>query len=1061
MTIYDENAIITLATTYFNNAKKYVRKRDMQIYHRIKSLSKRDMDFLEQFMLIHIKNIEKGSKIPQNLYAFLDNFILDSLFAKHFFSSFEMFRLICYRFSLLPNRLLLRDAKKSCNKILINNIKKYKPCKKAKNLLYVFTPLPNLQSDIESFLQTCLELFAQDNVNGLIINPLSLILKPDFKEQTQRILEISANLQILLNNSNAKMLILDNDCENLFVLLTSIENAVQNISYPVDITLSLPSYHFMSLEALEYIAKLSKKLCSQNKAKLCVRLKDIDYTYDIMEFKATHTRTINTHFTNKTNVRSNLIALISKCFEYKEILTCQIVSTNMFILAFAKNLDMQIRLEIEANIHYPLYRILSKQETQFFTTTYYTTHFTDMIAMRLKIVHANLNYGLINYISMLYNKQEWEKKSKAFLQILKHNQKDEAKKEYSFNAIGDSMILTQPQQYNFETFDFTLRKPLVLSQMMLLQNLMNNDSTNKDSKNQTESNNISNDRNIATSFLRNLENLSISIPNTNKLEDILYLNAQDMHRLNMQSINNTSATFSLYAEKEKEELSLAYKKQEEVLQNRNNIITSIIGRIKDCIPELFATLCEFYPNTPQSIYEEQVYMLLDVFKYYAYSHKQLLQETESVLLMPLGNIFIHTKKLAIHEIGAVIASNIMVGNVSFLEDSIIARIFYYIFMPIFDFCPFLCVMDSKKANERDFIDYEIITKQDFMKLQANEKINNFLVWDKGVSVIFISSFYDIHEASKEVQYMRFSLHAQVIIYTDSYIYEVAKQIFIPTKVIKSSLADLISNLPEDTSNFSLFTYNKAEMNYAINKLKVSICINGAYKSKLISGTPRTFSPGYLQPFGSKLLLGKLVQTSPNSVILHNSLYSDIIGCFSEILSDDEIEFLYNLNHNYSQFLKNLVRTASFDNIYETKKPYNMCVRIYEKDDFFHVCVIMLIGFLLQIPTKLSFVKEYFTQTQDIPKKLQKALQEKYIHYFALAFEDEKDFIDSVRIDTLVRILQDESEFSSTDTYTYLSNKGIIAEYSLPILNRHLELERYLATQYIQIEPNILLQTHVC
>ena len=453
-------------------------------------------------------------------------------------------------------------------------------------------------------------------------------------------------------------------------------------------------------------------------------------------------------------------------------------------------------------------------------------------------------------------------------------------------------------------------------------------------------------------------------------------------------------------------------------------------------------------------------MLLDSFKYYAYAYKKLMQETESVLLMPLGNIFINTKKLSIHEIGAVVASNIMIGNVSFLEDSVLGRIFYFIFMPIFSFCPFLCVMDSKIARDQGFIDYEIIARQDSMKLRTEEKTSNFLVWDKGVSVVFISSFYNIYEAVQQVQYMRFSLNAQILIYTDSYIYENAKQIFIPLQVFQMSLADLIAKLPEDTSNFSLFTYNKAEMNYAINKLKVSLCINGAYKSKLISGSPRTFAPGYLQPFGSRLLLGKLVQTSPNSVILNNSLYSDIIGCFGEILSVDEIEFLYNLNHNYSQFLKNLGRTASFDNIYETKKPYNMCVRIYEKDDFFHVCVIMLIGFLLQIPTRLSFEIDYFKQTPDTPKKLQTALQEKYIENFTLVFESEETFKDSITPQTLVRILQDESQFAKTKTYAYLSNAGIIAEYSLPILNRHLELERYLATQYIQIEPHILLQTHV-
>ena len=44
MAIYDENAIITTATTYFNNAKRYIRKRDMEIYHRTKALSKSDMD---------------------------------------------------------------------------------------------------------------------------------------------------------------------------------------------------------------------------------------------------------------------------------------------------------------------------------------------------------------------------------------------------------------------------------------------------------------------------------------------------------------------------------------------------------------------------------------------------------------------------------------------------------------------------------------------------------------------------------------------------------------------------------------------------------------------------------------------------------------------------------------------------------------------------------------------------------------------------------------------------------------------------------------------------------
>lgn len=1040
MNIQDENAIIECATKYFNNAKKYIRKRDINIYQRCKALSKSDMDFLEQMLLIHIKNIAQGSKIPQNFYAILDNFIIDNLFVRHFFTSFEMFRLVCYRFSLLPNIFLLYDLRKNCNKILINNIKHYKPYKCAKNLVYVFQPLPNLPSDIESFLEVCLQLFLQENINGIIINPLQLVLNPAFKEKAQLIAELSQNLQTLLHNSNAKMLILDNDCEYLEALLISVENAVQTISYPIDITITLPSYHFMSLNALEQIAELSKKLCSQNRAKICVRIKDLDNSYDIMEFKATHSHTINTHFTNKTNALSNLISLIAKCEKYKEILTCHIISTNMLVIALLQQIDMPLRIEIDPALHYPLYRILRTQIAQLFTTQYYTTHFTDMLALRLKAAHANLGYGMLEYISMLYNKQEWDKKCKMFLQSFEQSKKDMAKKEHSINAVKEHALLSQIQEYNFETFDYTLRKSLQLPSINQVQQ--------KDSIN------------ISASFLHDLENLQIAMPSKNKLEDILYLNSQDMHRLNMQSMNNAPATFSLYADKEKEALQLAHKKQEEVLQNRLSIMTSVIARLQECIPSLFATLCTLYPNTPPVVYEEQAYMLLDSFKYYAYAYKKLLQETESVLLMPLGNIFIHTKKLAVHEIGAVVASNIMIGNVSFLEDSVLGRIFYYMFMPIFNFCPFLCVMESKMARNQGFIDYEIIAKQDFMSLRTEEKTSNFLVWDKGVSVVFISSFYNIYEAVQQVQYMRFSLNAQILIYTDSYIYENAKQIFIPLQVFQTSLADLIAKLPEDTSNFSLFTYNKAEMNYAINKLKVSLCINGTYKSKLISGSPRTFAPGYLQPFGSKLLLGKLVQTSPNSIILNNSLYSDIIGCFSEILSVDEIEFLYNLNHNYSQFLKNLGRTASFDNIYETKKTYNMCLRVYEKDDFFHVCVIMLIGFLLQIPTRLSFEIDYFKQIPDTPKKLQTALQEKYIENFTFAFEDEEAFKDSITTQTLVRILKDESQFATTKTYAYLSNAGIIAEYSLPILNCHLELERYLSTQYIQIEPHILLQTHV-
>ncbi len=1021
------------ATIRFYKSKKYVRKRDMQLFYRCKFLSKDDIEFFEQLSLIHIKNIVHDSKIEQNFYHVLDNFIFGNYFNRNFFTSFEMMRIIFYRLSLLSNKLFLKDIKYHFRGILNDNIAKLKTYKKVKNAIYFLQTLPNTQSDIESFINKCIEICSNDKIDTLIINPMNLIITPELKNKQQNIHELSKNLAQIISNLNAKTLVLDNDSMLIDEVLGSVEICVNAVAYHLDITISLQGYNLLSLESLEKIVALSKKLSKNKKSKLCVRLKDLDFYYEYTNFKCSSNHLLNANFANPLNATSNLIALIYKCYEYKDFIVFHLVSTNFILTQLIQQLDMPIRFEVEANLHYPLYKAMQQTNMSIIATQYYTNDFINTFSLRLKASKTNLNYGLLKYISMLQNKQEWDKELNAFEHSFQYMQKN-----LKTDILKDSSILLQQKSYNFETFDYELRKPLKIGKK------------NIDSK-ETKNDNVA--------FLHLLDDMQFSISNTNKLEDILYLNAQDTHRLSMQGMNNTPNVFSLYEEKEKEALEHAYKKQDEILSNRINIITSAIAVLKENINGIFATLCEIYPHTPTYIFEEQTYMVIDAFKYYAYEYKKLLKETDSVLLMPLGNIFVHTKKLLIHEIASIIASNVMIGNVTFLEDCLFSRIFYYVFKSICETCPFICIADIESMKEKNIIDYEIISKQDFIKLNI-QKNSNFLVWDKGVSVVFISSFYDIHEAFLQVQNMRLCGDLKILIYTDDYIYDLAKQIFIPLKVECISLANLIANLPNDTSNFSLFTYNKSEINYAINKLRVSISINALYKSKLVSGSQRTFSPGYLQPFGSKLLLNKLVQTSPSSVIRNNSLYSDIISCFNPFLSVDEIEFLYNLNHNYSQFLNNLQRIASFDNIYEVKKVYSLYLRVYENDDFFHVCVIMLIAFLLQIETQISFVKDYFAKNPNIHKRLQEELKEKHIDSFTLIFENEDEFIKKINSDSLIRILQDENGFSNTQTYKELKNMGIIAEYSLPILNKNLELERYISTQYIQIEPNIFLQAHV-
>lgn len=1064
----DSDNIIKNATLSFNKSKKYIRKKDMTLFLRCKFLNKKDMDFLEEFALIHIKNIQHGSKIPQNFHVVLDNFIFNNLFTKHFFTSMEMLRLICYRFYIASYNILLKDVKYHLRSILCENVLKIPIYKKAHNTLYFLQPLPNLDSEIDFFLQKSIHILSQQHFDGLVINPLNLIINPEYKDSQSFIKVFSKNLQILLDNANAKMIILDNNHEFFYEILESVCMCVQNIAYPISIAISLPSYHLHSLKMLEKIIEVSTHLCNQKKAKLIIRLKDLDLHYEYESFLSSYNHKINTIFTNHASAMANYIALLQQCQLHKDIMECIVVSQDFLLLSFLQTLDFNFKLELQPQLNYPLYKFAKKSAITLLTLQYYTQDFTQVLGLRLKGVANILQHGIIQAITMHNNKQEWEKKCQAFLHSINH-----VKKEVVHDILKDSYTLFDDKQ-KFETFNYELQKPLHV------QSLCDITHTQQDNTQDSKENNLNNvntgqskddngfdsllhslDNNTVysqhihvTSFVAELDRIDFTLPNLKKLEDILYLNQEDTNRLKIQGINNAPVQFSLHADKEQEVLQNALKKQEEILTNRLNIMTSIISRLKECMQGIFETLCHLYPHVPHFIFEEQVYTLIDTFKYYAYEYRVLLHETDSVLLIPIGNVFIHTKNLAIHEIASILASNIMIGNVSFLDDSILSRVFYYIFSPIFDFCPFMAI--TSEYTMGDAIHREIIAKKDISHKCYN---NNLLVWDKGTSIVFISSFYDFHEAYLQVQNMRFFGNSHITIYTDEYIYNKAKQVFIPLQVLQSSLGDVIANISSDVSNVSLFTYNKTEMNYAIKHLKVSVCINGGYRTKLVSGSPRTFLPGYLQPFGSKLLLLQLLQTSPNSIIRQNSLYSDIIGCFNAILSVDEIEFLYNLNHNYSQFLTHLERMVSFDNIYEIKKPYNMCMRVYKQDDIFHVCIIMLIAFLLQIPTRMSFTQDYF-DNQEVLSKLQAELQERYIDFLTLVIEHEESFLEKITPDTLVRILQDEADFSTTDTYRYLRKNNIIAEYSLPILNKNLELERYLTTQYIQIQPNFFLQTHV-
>ncbi|RDU66406.1 hypothetical protein CQA53_03885 [Helicobacter didelphidarum] len=1051
-------ATIQQATWLFKKSRRYIRKKDMKFFFRCKFLTKDDIDFLEQIILIHLKNIYLDSKIAQNFDVILNNFMLNTFFTQHFFTSMEMFKILCYRFLSFTKKIFLKDVKFHLRHILNEDIMKMKPQKNMRNAVSFIQPFPNMQNEIDLFIHECQNILMREKFDILMIHPLNLALNPKLQRRENLIREISENLKIIVNNSNAKMVVLENTHEFFDEILESVKLCVQDIAYPISIAITLPTYHLDSMDMFEKIIEAGTDLCKKKKAKLIIRLKDLDFYYEYESFVSNFNHKPNTIFTNPTSAMGNFIDLLQKYQENTSIVDCIVASQNFLLIAFIKTFHSNIALEVQKELNYPLFQVIKKDNISLIHIQYYTKDFTQVLPFFLKSNFIFLQQGLFKTIHLHQNTQELQKEYSSF------ERSWHTIKAHKQDTLQDSALYLQEQSYNFETFDYELRKPLLYARRNdKIQEIKQQHKQNifQDSLTTEESPTKEMNQQSSHSFAKELDSIIIDPLNYNKIEDILYLNTQDMERIRAQGINNTPNVFSLNTEKEKELLQLAYKKQEDILLNRINLITSIIARLKEISHDIHITLHTIYPNTPPYILEEQFYICLDTFKYYAYEYRQLLHQTDSVLMMPSGAIFIDTKKLSFCEIVSILASNIMIGNVSILNDTITARFLYYIFYPIFEACPFMTIIDSDSKFLESFRTtshgYIIIPKDDISKYLHDD---NLLVWDRGKSAVFISSFYNFYEAYLQVQEMRFFGADSIIIYTDEYIYSKAKQVFIPIQVVQSSLGDVIANLDNEVSNFSLFTYNKTEMNYAINHLNISISINTTYKYKLVSGSQHTFLPGLLPPFGSNLLLAKLLQTSPNSVIRNNSLYSDIIGCFSMILSVDETEFLYNLNHNYSQFLKKLERVASFDNIYEVKKPYNMCLRVYHNDDFFHVCVVMLVAFLLEIPTKISFEMEYFKTRENIFSKLKSELSEKYINIFTLVLEHETDFIAGITPKTLVRILQDESDFSHHVTYMKLKDLNIIAEYSLPILNKNLELERYLATQYIHIQPNFFLRTYI-
>ena len=952
-------SILQGATLLLKQYKRHIRSRDINTYSRCKAMNKSDIEFIEQFSLIHLKNIELQSKIPQGMKEAMDNYVFNNLFKHNVFSSRDMLRVILHRYGILPEKMLLDYVRAKLRFLLNDDLSKVKFIKNMPNALSILSPLPNTQKDIESFLDICKEILSMELLDYIVMNPLNLVFDTSVNKD-EFIESMSANLKDICVLCGSTELLLDNTGEFFYEILESICNIESSVSNRI-IAVSICSYELDSIQKLEKLASLSARFKEKRQIKLVARIKDLDVNYEIEKFNNSFNHRVNSVFTNEQSVKTNLLRLLDKCKEYEDIIDCILVTQDLFIIKSLEQIGLNARVEIDVKLNYPLFKIL-KDNITLIPTQCYTRDFTHTLAFRLKHAFVSLNHGLISMINCLNTKGEWDKLCSSF------------SKSYNKTSKQTSEGIQWDTQgtFNTKSFSYEIRRTL----------------TGIDNKDE---------------ILANFSNMTFE-------------NLSDM---------------GIYD-----------------LDSALNIISSIVTSLRDRANEAFFLLKHTREYMPDSIIEEQVYMLIDVFKYYAYEYKRLLEDSSSVSIVPLGSIFIHTENLAIHEIGSILASNIMIGNVSYMDSSLNARILYYLLESVQKEHRFFTI----QSRENVYPNYEIIGQND-------TGLYNTLMWRGGVHVVFISSFYDFHNAFLQIRNARY-IHKEILIFTDSYIYERAREAFVPLSVNNSTLFNLIQNMPNNASSFSLFTFNKTEINYAINHINISICINGFYKSKLISGSARIFMPGLLQPFGSRLLMLNLLGAKPNNVLRKNSLYSDIIGCFNEILSIDELEFLYNLNHNYNTFLKNMKRVANYDNIYETKKPYTLMLRVYEGDDFFYVCVVMLIAFLFQLDSTISFNVGYFQDKEDMLEKLQGNLKEKYINNFTLVVHSDSEFAQKADSNMLVRILQEQSIFAKREIHQEILKKGIVTQYSLPTLSRSIELDKYLFTQYIQIEPNFLSQANL-
>ena len=92
--------------------------------------------------------------------------------------------------------ILLKDVKYHLRSILCENVLKIPIYKKTHNTLYFLQPLPNLDSEIDFFLQESIHILSQQHFDGLVINPLNLIINPEYKDSQSFIKVFSKNLQI-------------------------------------------------------------------------------------------------------------------------------------------------------------------------------------------------------------------------------------------------------------------------------------------------------------------------------------------------------------------------------------------------------------------------------------------------------------------------------------------------------------------------------------------------------------------------------------------------------------------------------------------------------------------------------------------------------------------------------------------------------------------------------------------------------------------------------------------------------------------------------------------------